>query len=353
MRTADRAGGGLGRRIRRRAAVVAVAGLSAGTLAVASLPGGASAAPSSHAAKLQKITLTLALDPPKMIFMGFEIAQQEGFFQRNGLDVTIIPEQGGVQAARAVAAGDAYFEAGGTDAVAASVAQGGGLVSIWSYGQDDLSLLSDSNITSVSQLKGKTIGAGDSTGPAFELGAIALRNAGIKLNQVTFAILNGRPALVGAMVAGKIQAAAFHVDDGYTLMSKDKSVHVLEPLYKAAPLFWYGAVGIPVSYGKAHPTIVVDFLKSMIEAQTWMYSHPGPTIALSVKDTGETKPIVTESYNFLRANKLWTTGVGMTPAQIKWTLQQYKANGIIKTIPTVSQIFDPTYVDQALAQLKR
>ena len=159
-------------------------------LALAGATGSATAAV-HHASKLQKITLTLALDPPKMIFMGFEVAQQEGFFQRNGLDVNILAEQGGVQAARAVAAGDAYFEAGGTDAVAASVAQNGGLISIGSYGQDDLSRLSDSNIKTVAQLKGKTIGAGDSTGPAFELGAIALRKAGIGLKQVSFAILNG------------------------------------------------------------------------------------------------------------------------------------------------------------------
>lgn len=319
-------------------------------LALAGATGSATAAV-HHASKLQKITLTLALDPPKMIFMGFEVAQQEGFFQRNGLDVNILAEQGGVQAARAVAAGDAYFEAGGTDAVAASVAQNGGLISIWSYGQDDLSLLSDSNIKTVAQLKGKTIGAGDSTGPAFELGAIALRKAGIGLKQVSFAILNGRPALVGAMVAGKIQAAAFHVDDGYALLEQDKNVHILEPLYKAAPLFWYGAVGIPVSYGKTHRQVVVDFLKAMIEAQRWMYTHRTQTIALSVKDTGETPTVVAHAYDFLKANKLWTTGVGMTAAQIKWTLQQYKENGIIKRIPTVAQIFDPSYVQQALAEL--
>lgn len=334
---------------RRLAAALVAGGVGLGALAAGGTAG--ANAVRAHSAKLQKITLTLALDPPKMIFMGFEIAKQEGFFQRNGLDVTIMAEQGGVQAARAVAAGDAYFEAGGTDAIAASVAQNGGLTSIWSYGGSDLSLMSDSNITSVSQLKGKTIGAGDATGPAFELGAIALRKAGVGLKQVNFAILNGRPALIGAMVAGKVQAAAFHIDDGYTLLAQDPHVHVLEPLYKAAPLFWYGAVGIPVAYGKAHSETVVAFLKSMLEAQRWMYTHPGPTIRLSVQDTGETKAVVTRAYQFLAKNKLWATGVGMTDAQIQWTLKEYKDNGIIKTIPPLSRVFDPSYVNKALSEI--
>ncbi len=309
---------------------------------------GATSHASAHASQLTKVTLTTALNPPKMIFMGFWVAQQEGFFRKNGLDVTIMPEQGGVQAARAVAAGDAYFEAGGTDAIAAAFAQAGNLEAIWSYGGDDLSLIADKSITSVAGLNGKTIGAGDSTGPAYELSEIALRKAGVPTKNVNVAVLAGRPALVGAMAAGQIQAAAFHIDDGLALQAQDPNVHVLASFAKVAPQYWYGAVGIPVKYGKTHSKTVVAFLTSMIEAQRWMYTHRAQVITLGVKFTGETRPIVTQSYDFLTANKLWSTGVGMTDAQVAYTLVQFQKNGIIPTVPKASAIFNQTFINQAL-----
>ena len=353
-RETSRRGGNIGRSRRPRRRMMATTATAVVLLAAGGISTAGASAQShatSHSTKLTKVTVTLALDPPKMIFMGFWVAQQEGFFARNGLNVTLMPEQGGVQAARAVAAGDAYFEAGGTDAIAAAYAQAGNLEAIWSYGGDDLSLVADKSITSIAGLKGKTIGAGDATGPAFELGEIAIRNSGISTHDVKVAVLNGRPALVGAMAAGAIQAAAFHVDDGLTLMSKDPNVHILASFAKEVPQYWYGAVGIPVSYGKKHASTVVAFLESMIEAQRWMYTHRTQTINLSVKYTGEAPAIVAKSYDFLTANKLWSTGVGMTDAQVSYTLTQYKDNGIIPTIPKATDIFNQTFIKAALAKV--
>lgn len=333
---------------RRRLITTAVSALAILTASGISVAGASS---QSHAKQLTKVTVTLALDPPKMIFMGFWVAQQEGFFARNGLDVKLMPEQGGVQAARAVAAGDAYFEAGGTDAIAAAYAQAGNLEAIWSYGGDDLSFVADKNINSVAALKGQTIGVGDATGPAFELSEIALRKAGVNTSAVKIAVLNGRPALVGAMAAGAIQASVFHVDDGFTLLSTDPNVHVIASMARVAPQYWYGAVGIPVTYGETHPGTVIAFLESMIEAQRWMYTHRTQTINLSVKYTGETPAIVAKSYDYLTHNKLWSTGVGMTDAQVSYTLAQFKENKIIPSIPKATDIFNQTFIKAALAKV--
>lgn len=349
MRRSERRTRAAGRR--RRAALVVAASTASAAALVAS-GGGTALATAAAASRLKKVTLTVAVVPPKMIFMGFYVAKDEGFFARSGLDVTLMPEQGGVQAARAVAAGDAYFEAGGTDAVAASAAQNGGIEAIWSYGGNDLSLIADKSVTNVAQLRGQKVGLGDATGPAYELTSIALRQKGIPISAVQTVILNSRAALVGALADNEIQASAFHIDDGYTVLQKDPHVHVLEPLYKVAPLYWYGAVGVPTKYARQNPQTVVAFLKAMLEAQRWMYTHRSQTIALSVRETQETRPVVTQSYDFLTKNKLWATDAGMTAAQVNWTMREYKLNGIITRIPPDRQVYDLQYVRQALAQLK-
>lgn len=332
-------------------ASIAIAGLLLAACGGASSP--TASAGGSAGAKMTPVSVALALDPPKMIFIGFYVANDEGFFRKNGLSVTLEPELSGVQAARAVAAGAAVFSAGGTDAVAASASEGGGQIAIWSYGKDDLSLISPKSITSVSQLRGKNIGLGDATGPAYQLSALALEQAGVPLSSVHFDILNGRPALVGALVAGQIDATAFHIDDGLTALSKDANLHILRPMYDSAPNYWYGGVSIPTKYGQAHRATVVAFLKAMVEADRWMYTHKSAVVNIGIKYTGESPQVVSEAYDFLASNHLWTENVGMTDQQIRYTLNLYLQSKTITRIPTLSQIFDPSYIDAALGQLGR
>lgn len=76
-----------------------------------------SAQPVRSAARLTPLNVTLALIPPKMLFMGFYAAEKEGFFSRNGLNVNLLPEMGGVQAQRVAASGQAVVVAGAPTAL--------------------------------------------------------------------------------------------------------------------------------------------------------------------------------------------------------------------------------------------
>lgn len=298
-----------------------------------------------------RVTLTLALVPPKMIFMGFYVAKYEGFFARNGLNVTLQGENGGVQAARGVASGTAQFAAGGTDAVISSAAANGGQIAIWSYGKNDLSIIADNSIKTISQLRGMTLGTGDATGPAYQGFVLTLGGAGIPISAEHVAILAGRPALVGSLVSNRIQASIFHIDDGLTALSKDKSIHILVPLYKTAPQYWYGAVSVTSAYAKAHPAIVEEFLTAMVQADRWMYTHAAQTIALSVKYTGEAQPIVAKSYQFLAKMHAWTTTTNTTKSAVNFTAHLMYASKQIQRQPAYSQLYDPQYINAVLSKI--
>ena len=90
-----------------------------------------------------------------------------------------------------------------------------------------LSIIAAQNVKTIKDLSGTTIGVTDKVGPAYTLPVLALASVGLKADAARYAILGGRPALVTALASAKIQAAAFHVDDGLTVAKKDPNVHVM------------------------------------------------------------------------------------------------------------------------------
>lgn len=341
-------------RMRRKAAVALAVTASVSSVVACSSSAGSSGSGGSGSGKTTDVTIQLALVPPKMIFLGFYVAQDEGFFAKNHLKVKLVPEPTGAQAVRAVEAGQGYFTAGGTDGVVSADAAGGKLSALWNYGADDLSIIADSKVTSVASLKGTTIGVTDKVGPAYTLPVLAMESAGLKISDASYAVLGGRPALVGALASGRIDAAAFHVDDGLKVVKKDPNVHIVAQMSTLAPDWWYGCVSVSTAYAKSHATVVKELLTAMIQAQRWMYKNASATIAIGTKYTQEDPDIVSKTYQVLTANHLWNTdNSGLDPAHVNYTLAAFKRFGVIPSSANISyaSLVDTSYITSVLSTL--
>ena len=304
--------------------------------------------------KLTSIVVQLALVPPKMVFLGFYAAQDKGFYARNGLSVKLVAESTGVQAVRGMVSGHGFFSAGGTDGLATAAAAGAKFKGIWNYASDDLSIIASKDVATLKDLAGKTIGITDKVGPAYTLPVLALNSVGLPASASKYAILGGRPALVSALASGQIQAAAFHVDDGLTVVKKDPSVHVLAAMSKLVPKWWYGTVLVDDTYGKAHPAVVKAFVTSLIEAQRWMLANRSATIALGIKYTGFDPDVVAKSYDILKANHNWIIDkAGMNPTNVNYTLGFFRSSGVIPKSSKISyaSIIDTSYLDAVMKKL--
>lgn len=308
--------------------------------------------PKARAHSLTPVAIELALVPPKMIFMGFYIAKAEGFFRRNGLNVQLLAQPTGNQAIRGVAAGEGVFAAGGGDAVASSDQSGANLQVIWTYGVDDLSLIGVKSITSVSGLVGATVGVTDKSGPSYTMPVIAMEKAHVNPFKANYVILGGRPALVGALVNGQIQAATFHVDDGLNVLQKDPQLHVIAEMSQVAPSFLYGPLAVSRPYAAHHKKVVAEVLTSLIEAQRWMYSHPAATIAQSITLTQEPPSVVRGAYAVLTKDHDWVVNAGtINKTTVNYTLQVFKSVGVIDKLIPYSSFVDPQYVKSVLKTL--
>jgi len=299
------------------------------------------------------VNVGIALSPPKAIFLGPYVAQQEGFFAQQHLHVNFISMPNGLQTELGTTAGSIDFGfSSATDSIEAA-AQGAPIHAIWSYGTKlDTQCIGTPGINSAKDLAGKSVGSTGTDGFSITLLQACLEPAGMHLSQVK-PVQMTRSAFVGAMTAGRINAAVFHADDAYVITHQLKGTKVLASEYQSIPQWWYGGVSMLDSYGKAHPDVVVRFLTAMMMADRWM-NNPANNSALDtlgVKETQEDPAAVAYAVDFLRKSGTWPNGTGLDQAQVNYTagiLYKYKD---ISTQPSYTQIVDESYANQALAKI--
>jgi NitT/TauT family transport system substrate-binding protein len=333
------------------------AAIAVGALALSACSSSSSASgkagSSTSSAAWDSVNMGIALSPPKAIFLGAYVAQQQGFFAQEHLHVNFISMPNGLQTELGTTAGSIDFGfSSGTDSIEAA-AQGAPIHAIWSYGTKlDTQCIGAPGIGSAKDLMGKPVASTGSDGFSITLLQACLEPAGVHLSQVTQVMMT-RSQFVGAMTAGRIKAAVFHADDAYVMAHSLQGTKVLESEYQAIPRWWYGGVSMLDSYGKAHPDVVVRFLTAMMLADRWM-NNPANNAALDaigVKQTQEDPAAVAYAVNLLRSSGTWPDGTGLSQAQVNYTagiLLKYKD---ISTQPSYTKIVDDSYASQALAKL--
>jgi len=299
------------------------------------------------------VNVGIALSPPKVIFLGPYVAQQQGFFAKEKLNVHFISMPNGLQTELGTTAGSIDFGfSSSTDSIEAA-AQGAPIHAIWSYGTKlDTECIGAPGITNARQLVGQPVGSTGSDGFSITLLQACLEPAGVHLSQVRQIDMT-RAEFVPAMTAGKIKAAVFHADDAYVITHQLKGATVLQAEYKSRPQWWYGGVAVLDSFAKSHKSVVERFLTAMMMADRWMNNpaNDKALIDLGVAKTGEDRAAVAYAVHFNRASGTWPDGVGLNPASVNYTagvLYKYKD---IRRLPSYSEIVDPSYADQAAAKL--
>ena len=304
--------------------------------------------------RLTTVRVGLALIPPKMTFIGFYVARDKGFFERNGLNVKLMGEGDGVKSLRGTAAG--AFDMAGTSAddVIAAAAQGGGLTSVWGYAMPlDTAIVADQSVKTVADLKGKKIAITDPGGFSdVQVRAVLAQNH-IKASDTQIISFSSRSAFVPAIVAGQINAAPFHADDGYAAQEQDPNLHVVAAVYKSLPNWWYGSLAVTNKYKAGHTATIAKFLTAMIQADRWIYSHRAETIAIGVKETQESKSAVTKAYDFLLKAHEWTVNDGLEQDRVMYTMQYEHKLKQIPKVPAYTDVVDLSIVSPVLDKLGR
>lgn len=332
--------------MRRLVASGLAASLAAMTLA-------ACGSPSTTTGGADYITIGLALSPPKVVFLAPYVAEQEGFFGQENLNVKFLSMPNGLETELGTTSGAINFGfSSATDAIE-SASAGSPIHAIWSYGTKlDTVCIAAPSIHQTSDLIGKPVGSTGTGGFSYTLLNACLAPAGVDVNKVKPVNME-RSAFVPALASGRIFAAVFHADDAYVVTNKVPGAHILNNEYESYPNWWYGGVTTLDSYAKSHPDVVKRFLTAMIKADRWMNdpANRDALIKIGVQATGEDQNAVAFAVDFMVKGQIWPNNQGLDQNQVDYTTQQLYQLKEIPNQPSYSQIVDSSYADAVVAQL--
>ena len=239
------------------------------------------------------------------VFTPLWVAQDEGYFKRQGLETETVYIGGGSVVIQALLAGDLHFAlAGATGAIRATL-NGADLKLIANtMNSMDFHLVSRPDISSVQALKGKKIGVtrlGGNTDFALD---IVLKKAGLARGRdVTVLQTGGMPQMMGALQAGGLDAGVITAILG---LAAEKAGF--------RRLLDFGELDIPYplapfmtreSYMRSRRDVVLKFLRAYVEALHRVLTDRETALRILAKYTRtEDTEILASTYRHYRSRYL-------------------------------------------------
>lgn len=198
------------------------------------------------------------------------IAQEKGFFEKNGLKAEIIRINSEPTTYQALISGDIDATSGAPTGLVQSNIQGIGVVSLGSW--DNLvsyTIMTKEKISDLSQLKGKKIGINRLGGKSSLVLRVMLEDAGLNTSKdITLLQLGGSQERLAALLRGGIDAAP--VDFAFEPKMKQLGFNIVPG--KKTP-FMNGPITVTTASLKANRGKWVRFVKAYLEATQYMTTN--------------------------------------------------------------------------------
>ena len=328
---------------------IAIRVLALAVTAVAAIPANAQTKP------LTKIVFSLDFIPLGR-HAPWYAAIAEGYFKDEGLDVSIIPGQGGAESIQAVASGTATFGFMGVPEVALARANGAKvkLVAV-NYQKAPIavfSLSTGANVTTAKQLEGLTLGSGSgSFTPKILAGYMTQKG----LDPKTLQVVNiAPPARASALLTGKVPSIEFFVmsKPGLEKGAKDANAELRTFLPGDNGLELYSnGIGVSDDYLAKNPEVVKAFVRAALKGWKFTLDHPDKATEDEIKFIPSLKPDVVKAEIELVRNLSVTPdtekhGLGwFDPAKIKSNLDfVVKYIGVSGTPPAATDLYATGYL---------
>ena len=249
----------------------------------------------SNTGTIEKITLAAETS---LLTATVWVAEAEGYFIEEGLDITIKPLDSGRNCLEQMLTG--------TEINIATVAQTPVVFSSFksqdfvifatmAYSKDDTTVLArtDRGISTPKDLIGKKIGTPlRSTGHYFLDGFLEHYN--IKINQVNL-VDDNASKLTSALLKGKVDAITIWQPHIYNSKKelKDKTVSFLSPTPFRKEFYFT----VKKDFAKAKPEVVEKFLRAVVKAEQFIQDHPQQTKQIVISRLGFDKELVDEIWD--------------------------------------------------------
>lgn len=337
----------------RAAVLVSVTAVSAAGIAACG-SSGSSGGSSASSGSVPAITLGSPGVPPVISGLLPYVAQQEGFYKKYGVNVTIKSFTTGTDATRAVADGQIDAAIMPPAQLMELAAKGVQLVGIQGQEVPDWVVVStDPAVSSCAQLKGQAVSVDAIGGIRYTALASMVKSCGLTIKAVNPVPLPGSNA-PQALIAGQIKVAVLHLNE---LIDVQKNlgtgkVGVIMKMSQTNPDTMYEMYGALKSDLAKNRKAFVDMVAAQIAALKWM-ADPANIDKVAQLGTvvGDPADVMKTAMQQYLAMGFWTVNdSGMPQANVENMVHAQVAVGNLtaSSAPSYGQIVDQSvYADAA------
>ena len=231
---------------------------------------------------------------------GMFIAQQEGLFKKNGLEVELLHIPSSSRGIQAILAGELAFSyMDGSNLTQANLKGANIALVAGATNRQVFSLMSKPEIKRVADLRGKKIGITRIGSSTHTSALYALNSAGLKQNDYQILPLVEVPNILTALIAGQVDAGV--VSPPTNSRARKAGLNELMNLAKEGPEFVSVAIGASRSYIKANEDIVRRVVRSYAEGvQIFKANKPAAQRMMQKYLRVKDQDILDDAYNQFR-----------------------------------------------------
>lgn len=317
-----------------------------GALAASALPAFAQPAPR---------TIGVALTSKTAAEWPLYIAVQLGYFAANGLKPDFIYAGAAASGMQQLLAGAVEITESSSTLLIQSIQSGAPVTAILERATSAPYLIvGRKGITSLAQLKGKTLIIGGPTDITRVFTDKALASAGLKPDDYTYTYAGATTERYAALVSGGVDATILFPP--FSFRAEGEGYPVLADVVKLFPSFIFDSFAVKTDFGRSNPDVVTGFVKSYVQGARWFYdpANKAKAIALMMQETNSNLDDTTKTYEtFVTKHIFSRTGIVQT-ADIAAVIDALvKLDQVKAPAPPASKFFDNRYANAANAQLRR
>ena len=303
--------------------------------------------------------ISLIGPPPLTPMLWADVAKEQGYFAKVGLNPTFSFHSNGTDVAKTVVAKS--VDIGGmppTTAVAQLVSQGVPIVMVAGMDVQDWVIgVSDPAIKTCQDLKGQSVGDdGPGNARAIFLNVV-LESCGLKMSDVKAISFGGANAAAQAAASGRIKASVLHASEVPQVEAVSKSLqwHIIAPpasVIDSGHFMGFTVLKDYLATDKGKET-TERTVAAYILAREWMMNPANldAFAALAAKAQGQTAAAELEGLKLLQSLHFWSPGMGLTESNVTGEIKILADAGTIPAdkAPSYAQMVDPSIYPAALA----
>lgn len=281
------------------------------------------------------------------------IAQQEGFFERNGLSVEIVRFTGDVIILRALVSGEIHIGSVGSYALINAIQKGAEVRAfVCPVPEQPHFLVAIKDIRDWKDLPGRNFGISQPGAISQTFPKVIMSRKGVDPNKVNYLAIGGIGARQKALLAGKVDATLLHMERALQVVKTSDKHHNIASIAEELP-------GVPLVYHTAqtkwlnnNPEVAHRYTKALIEAARFAVTQKPAMLKLGLKIMGaESQAAVEAAYESYRNSGVWGVNGGLSREGFDFTVKLGAEAGELKEAIAFGRVVDARFVDAVLKEL--